>query len=87
MKTRDMIGLAVAAAILIAASVMLYTLIAPAPKNSGIQVSVPKAVVVPLSKEADQGYLKSIKLFKDYSTPQKCDDNKDKCTRGADPIF
>jgi len=87
MKTRDMIGLAVATAILIAAGVMLYTLIAPAPKNSGIQVSLPKVVAVPLSSEDDLGYLKSVKLFKDYSNPQKCDDNEDKCKRGNDPIF
>ncbi len=84
MKRRDMIGLVVAIAIFVAAGVLLYSQLAPAPQDSGIKVSVPRPVKIPLdqastSKPTAADKLKDIKLLNDYSTPQKCIDKPDKC--------
>lgn len=84
MKKRDMIGLVIAIAIFVAAGVLLYSQLAPAPKNSDIKVSIPNPVKVPLD-ESDTSQPKAatkldeLKKLSDYSTPQKCIDAPEKC--------
>ena len=84
MKRRDMIGLVIAIAIFVAAGVLLYSQVAPAPQDSGIKVNVPRPVRIPLdqassTRPSSSDKLKDIKLLNDYSTPQKCIDKPEKC--------
>lgn len=87
MKSRDIIGLIIALVVLAVCGILLYTQLAPAPQDSGIQVTVPRAVVVPLSTSASQDSLGTIKGLTDFSVPQRCDDKPELCNRnGASPI-
>lgn len=76
MKRRDVIGLVFAVAVFAIAGVILYTQLAPAPKDTGIAVQVPAKVKVPLSDENDVTKLNDLLRFVDFSDPQKCTDEK-----------
>ena len=86
MKTRDLIGLTIALVIIIVAGVLLYGQLAPAPKDSGIQVQIPQPVIVPLNSDADKTKLADIKALKDLSVPQKCDDDPKRCEGPKKPF-
>ncbi|MEI7818964.1 MAG: hypothetical protein WCI47_02495 [bacterium] len=88
MKQKDMIGLVVALVVLIGASVLLYSQLAPAPKDSGIKVEIPKEVKVPLDQADNDGktQLKAITDLVDFSNPQRCDDQPEKCTGNPNPF-
>ncbi|MCC7543141.1 hypothetical protein IT415_00290 [bacterium] len=84
MKRRDMIGLVIAIAIFVAAGVLLYSQLAPAPQDSGIKVTIPRPVTMPLdeadtSQPNDRTKLDELKKLTDFSTPQKCIDQPDRC--------
>lgn len=74
MKRRDIIGLVVAVAIIAITGVLLYSQLAPAPKDTGISVSVPAKVGVPLADQKDQEKLSELERYEDFSTPQQCTD-------------
>ena len=86
MKKRDVIGLVVAVAIIAIAGVLLYTQLAPAPKDTGITVQVPAKVVVPLADEKEQTKLRKLERYNDYSAPQECKDQGDTYGKGPGPI-
>ncbi len=72
MKRRDIIGLVIAVAVIAITGVLLYTQLAPAPKDTGINVQVPAKVAVPLSDQKDQEKLTELERYNDYSSPQQC---------------
>ncbi|QQS27064.1 hypothetical protein IPM44_00570 [bacterium] len=72
MKKRDIIGLVIAVALIAITGVLLYTQLAPAPKDTGISVSVPAKVAVPLSDPKDQEKLTELERYEDFSKPQQC---------------
>jgi hypothetical protein len=88
-KKRDLIGLVIAIAIVAITGVLLYTQMAPAPKDTGIKVMVPAKVKQPLSEEqlpyddpysektkmiSDAEKMGEIERYSDYSNPQECTD-------------
>ncbi len=89
MKKRDLIGLVIAIAIISITGVLLYTQLAPAPKDTGISVVVPARVKEPLSDSgdpSDQKKMSSLEQFVDFSIPQKCSDSGSNCGGGPGPI-
>lgn len=86
MKKRDVIGLVIAVAIIAIAGVLLYTQLAPAPKDTGISVKVPAKVTVPLEDQKDQTKLTELERYDDYSAPQECKNQGDTCGKGPGPI-
>jgi hypothetical protein len=86
MKKRDIIGLVIAVAIIAITGVLLYTQLAPAPKDTGISVQVPAKVAVPLEDEKDKTKLTELERYNDYSAPQECKDQGDTCGKGPGPI-
>lgn len=82
MKRRDVIGLVFAVAIFAIAGVLLYTQLAPAPKDTGISVMVPAKVAVPLSTDQQQQKMTEILRYKDFSDPQQCKTDNARCTGG-----
>jgi hypothetical protein len=87
MKSREMIGIVIALVIISVSGILLYSQLAPVPKESGVQVVIPQAVAVPLKSTAEQDKLTDIKRLTDYSVPQRCIDNPDACNRnGEAPI-
>lgn len=87
MKKRDIIGLIIALVIIAASGILLYSQLAPAPQDSGIKVTIPNKVAVPLASEDDQADMAIVKALTDYSVPQRCDDKPELCDRnGAPPI-
>lgn len=81
MKKRDMIGLVIAVAIIAITGVLLYTQLAPAPKDTGINVVVPAKVKDPLSEDrptkdepSDNEKMTELEGYTDHSAPQECTD-------------
>ncbi len=79
MKRRDLIGILVIVAIISVIGVLLYTQLAPAPKDSAIMVEVPPKVAVPLQSEDDQRILNDLKALSDYAKPPKCEAGQETC--------
>jgi hypothetical protein len=97
MKKRDMIGLVIAVAVMAITGVLLYTQLAPAPKDTGINVVVPAKVKDPLSETkvpyvdpkdgktkeiSDAERMTELEVYTDYSAPQECTDSS--CGRPDD---
>lgn len=79
MKKRDLIGLLIIIAIVSVIGILLYTQLAPAPKDSQVKVLIPAKVEKPLAEEADKQKLDDLRQLQDYSKPPKCADNEDTC--------
>lgn len=91
MKTRDLIGIVFAVAIAASAIILLYTQLAPAQKDTNVQVEIPNAVKVPLSDSNDADQLKALKQLNDYNKDIKlvpCDQASDPdCIGGTKQVF
>lgn len=79
MKRRDLIGILIAVAIFSLIGVLLYTQLAPAPKNTEIKVVVPAKVVLPLQSDEDKKKLSDLKALEDYSKPPQCEAGQETC--------
>lgn len=86
MKKKDVIGLVIAVAIITITGVLLYSQLAPAPKDTGINVKVPAKVAIPMAKDEDQAKMTELEQYVDYSAPQECKSQGDVCGGGPGPI-
>lgn len=87
MKSRDIIGIVIAIVLVTVSATLLYSVLAPAPADSGIQATIPQPVKVPLAESADMNKLTDLRKLTDFSVPQRCIDQPALCDRnGQSPI-
>ncbi len=79
MKKRDLIGLLIIIAVVSVIGILLYTQLAPAPKDSQVKVQVPAKVEKPLAEDSDKQQLDDLRQLQDYSKPPKCADGAETC--------
>lgn len=67
MKKKDIITIIVSTVILIVAGALIYRIIVPPPKDSGIKVTIPRPVNTTLPNPTQMAALKNDKKIKDFS--------------------